>query len=183
MKSDGCWDHAHVASPSVGALELPVLPAGDRAERCERCRFWLARAGECHRHAPAVGPSGVEGVWPVTEPGGWCGEWAARGDAAVPAVGPKFGGVAVRLLLARLAPEFACAPADREALVESLLAQLHPNVRKVVVRVNGLDGQPLVGLRSVARELRMSHAQVQVLLRAGEERLAIALATLASTGN
>lgn len=168
-----------MASTSTMQFELPVSPSADRDERCERCRFWCAAAGECRRHAPTAGLAGTTGVWPVTGPDGWCGEWAAREEGGATG-GAKFGALAAQLLLARLAPNFSCDPAERTSLLASLLGQLQPNVRKVVVRVNGLDGSPLTSLKIVARELRMSHARVQALLRAGEERLGNALAMLSA---
>ncbi len=99
------------------------------------------------------------------------------------ASGVKFNDVASRLFLARLAPSLVCENGERANLLESLLGQLQPNVRRVVIRVNGLDGQPLSGLKAVSRELRMSHSQVQTLLKAGEERLEKALRLIARDEN
>jgi DNA-directed RNA polymerase specialized sigma24 family protein len=86
--------------------------------------------------------------------------------------------VATHLFLARIAP--ALETKNPAALVESLLNQLPPDVRRVIVRVNGLDGQPLAGLKDVAREFKMSQGQVRALVAAGEQRLAEAIERLAA---
>ncbi len=160
----------------------------ERLERCDRCRYWVASTSECRRNAPILHPevkvadaSGrAVGVWPLTLADGWCGEWMGqeegRGNSQD---GTKGNDVAVHLFLARLAPGLSCETTERASLLTSLLGQLQPNVRRVVIRVNGLDGQPLGGLKAVARELRMSHSQVQALLKAGEERLEQALRLIA----
>jgi hypothetical protein len=48
------------------------------------------------------------------------------------------------------------------------------------VRMNGLDGQPLIGLKEVARELRMSREQLRGLIESGEKRLAEVVGQLAA---
>ncbi|QJW99273.1 hypothetical protein FTUN_6875 [Frigoriglobus tundricola] len=57
------------------------------------------------------------------------------------------------------------------ALLESLLEQLPSDVRRVLVRTNGLDGRPPAGLKDVARECKMSQGHVRALIAAGEELL------------
>jgi hypothetical protein len=160
----------------------------DHAERCDTCRFWDAEATECHRHAPVVvselglltpagapdpGPSpAADGAWPRTPSDGWCGDWELQigdppaRDSAVWDVER----VAANLFFARMAPSLETD--DCTTLLKSLLNQLPPNVRRVIVRANGLDGQPLYGLKEVARQLKMSRENVRSLLAVGEKRLA-----------
>jgi DNA-directed RNA polymerase sigma subunit (sigma70/sigma32) len=77
--------------------------------------------------------------------------------------------LATRVFLARLAPTLDTRD---PALLGSLLDQLPPDVRQVLVRTNGLDGRPPAGLKDVARELKMSQGHVRALLATGEEMLA-----------
>ncbi len=155
-----------------------------RGERCETCRFWDSVATECHRHAPVVPPpnqpepESAAGVWPRTPLDGWCGEWAIATETASRQPAAPCDEVATSLFLGRLAP--ALETRNPAALVESLLNQLPPDVRRVIVRMNGLDNQPLAGLKDVAREFRMSQGQVRALLAAGEERLAEAVRGLSA---
>ena len=169
-------------------------------ERCETCRFWEAGTTECHRHAPVIvttlgrgsAPSrgvtsssgdaltsGVNRAWPRTQPEEWCGEWDSLdgkppgGELALP-IGQA---IAAQTFLGRIAPTLESS--DFAALLEALLNQLPPDIRRVIVRVNGLDGQPLGGLKEVAREFRMSREQVRVLVAAGEKRLAEVVGQLA----
>jgi DNA-directed RNA polymerase sigma subunit (sigma70/sigma32) len=77
--------------------------------------------------------------------------------------------IATQTFLGRIAPSLE--PQEPATLLEALLNQLPPDIRRVIVRVNGLDGQPLSGLKEVAREFRMSREQVRALVSAGEKRL------------
>jgi hypothetical protein len=160
--------------------------------RCEACRYWEGATGECHRHAPALLPAAGPGagngaeaaparVWPRTRPDEWCGEWAGT-EARPAAAGPPVSmaaSIAARAFLSRVAPGVELP--DPEAVLEALLNQLPPDVRRVIVRLNGLDGQPLVGLRDVARDLRMSREQVRVLQAAGDKRLSEVVAYLVAS--
>lgn len=67
--------------------ELPTT--GERAERCETCRWWVpidpktAYRGDCRTHSPIAVPcddyaGGSNTVWPSTLPKDFCGEWAAK---------------------------------------------------------------------------------------------------------
>jgi hypothetical protein len=166
---------------------------GQRTERCDTCRFWDGETTECRRYAPVLVPAlalrtpanGDEapadapnrGAWPRTLPDAWCGEWDSAampretGDStAAPSDVPA------RLFLGRIAPTLE--PRNPLALLESLLNQLPPDIRRVIVRMNGLDGQPLAGLKDVAREFKISQGQIRALLAAGEERLAEAVRRL-----
>jgi hypothetical protein len=169
-------------------------------ERCETCRFWDSETSECHRRAPmttiALGVSSslkrtassrtstarvkdVNRAWPRTQADDWCGEWdshaakAVMEDSALP-VGQA---IATRTFLGRIAPSLESH--DPETLLEALLNQLSPDIRRVIVRMNGLDGQPLRGLKEVAREFRMSREQLRGLIESGEKRLAEVVAQLA----
>jgi hypothetical protein len=170
-------------------------------ERCETCRFWEIETTECHRHAPvmvtALGRSsslsrstaaglgespaqGAERAWPRTQSDEWCGEWDSQtgkppsGESALP-IGQA---IATQTFLGRIAPSLETP--DPVTLLEALLNQLSPDIRRVIVRVNGLDGQPLNGLKEVAREFRMSREQVRALVAAGEKRLAEVVGQLAA---
>lgn len=176
-------------------------PQNDQNERCDTCRFWKKETSECHRHAPVMvttlgrapassriaastsgEPSeGVERAWPRTEPDEWCGEWAGQtekpqggGSSSLP-IGQA---IATQTFLGRIAPTLESS--DPTTLLEALLNQVPPDIRRVIVRVNGLDGQPLGGLKEVAREFRMSREQVRALVAAGEKRLAEVVSQLAS---
>ena len=161
------------------------------SERCETCRFWNAESSECHRRAPvtlslgriragsrgnpsnsnAALPASAIRAWPITQADDWCGEWGGleekpdSGELALP-IGKA---IATRTFLARIASGFDSM--EPESLMEALLNQLSPDVRRVIVRMNGLDGQPLSGLKEVAREFRMSREQVRAVIAAGEKRL------------
>lgn len=177
---------------STRMLNIPVLADEERGERCETCRFWESMSGECHRHAPTVPAESLgeqqvssnhAGVWPQTLPTAWCGDWASEGEhtPSLPetvATSP----VAVHLLISRVAPFFNCETIDVARLIEPILSQLQPDVRRVIIRVHGLDGQPLQGLKVVCRELKMSQAHVRTLLSAGEERIEKALRLLSQNG-
>jgi hypothetical protein len=170
-------------------------------ERCETCRFWDGETTECHRRAPvttiALGLSSsvkraassrsstsrarkANRVWPLTQPDDWCGEWDSQTakllveDSALP-VGQA---IATRTFLGRIAPSLESH--DPATLLEALLNQLSPDIRRVIVRMNGLDGQPLCGLKEVARELRMSREQLRGLIVSGERRLAEVVSQLAA---
>jgi hypothetical protein len=114
-------------------------------------------------------------AWPRTEPDEWCGEWdgqvehAALSDSTLP-IGQA---IAIQTFLGRVAPSLESM--DIASLLEALLNQLPPDIRRVIVRMNGLDGQPLSGLKDVAREFRMSREQVRELIAVGEKRLAEAV--------
>ncbi len=163
-----------------------MLGSGAREDRCETCRFWVPASSECRRRAPAVvgrpaaPPSaagspdpthGAAGAWPVTTADQWCGEWAPPTTQAKDPPPPVAPGecLATRVFLARLAPTLDTRD---PALLGSLLDQLPPDVRQVLVRTNGLDGRPPAGLKDVARELKMSQGHVRALLATGEEMLA-----------
>jgi len=169
-------------------------------ERCETCRFWAAESTECHRRAPitaiALGhvaslsrgaasrpadasARDTDRTWPRTLPDEWCGEWDGavekQPDAtSAPPVGLV---IATQTFLGRIAPSLEAM--EPSTLLEALLNQLPPDIRRVIVRMNGLDGQPLTGLKDVAREFRMSREQVRSLIAAGEKRLAEVVAQLA----
>lgn len=51
--------------------------AARRRLACESCRFWAAgdMNGECRRRAPEITDEDGNGIWPVTEPDEWCGEY------------------------------------------------------------------------------------------------------------
>jgi len=172
----------------------------DRAERCGTCRFWDAGETECHRHAPVVAELGLPvpggateateateqtpipcsrsaaGRWPRTPADGWCGEWCGPADdrATATPVPPtrtvtEIADVAITAFLGRVAP---CLETGNPAsLVESLLNQLPADVRRVMVRVNGLDGQPVEGVREIAKEGKMTREHVRSLLAIGEKRV------------
>jgi hypothetical protein len=70
--------------------------------------------------------------------------------------------------------------ANPGALLETLLAQLPPDVRSVVVRLNGLDGRPPGAIQEVARVSKMSRGHVRALLENGEQRLSEAAALVAA---
>jgi hypothetical protein len=118
--------------------------------------------------------------WPRTQPDDWCGEWDSLilkttiEDSALP-VGQA---IATRTFLKRIAPSLESQ--DPDTLLEALLNQLSPDLRRVIVRMNGLDGQPLLGLKEVARELRMSREQLRGLIVSGEKRLAEVVGQLAA---
>lgn len=172
----------------------------NETERCETCRFWAGETTECHRRAPvatiALGLSSslkirvssrsrassspkANRAWPRTRPDDWCGEWDSQvvkivvEDSAQP-VGQA---IATRSFLGRIAPSLESH--DPATLLEALLNQLSPDIRRVIVRMNGLDGQPLRGLKEVARELRMSREQLRGLIISGEKRLAEVVGQLA----
>jgi hypothetical protein len=151
----------------------------EREERCETCRFWVPESAECHRHAPSIvvlpltpgtaaAAPKLAGAWPVTGADQWCGEWAIPANqTGAPAVSGE--SVATRVFLARVAPGL---DPHNPALLGSLLEQLPADVRRVLVRTNGLDGRPPAGLRDVAREFKMSQGHVRALLATGEQLLA-----------
>jgi hypothetical protein len=168
-------------------------------ERCETCRFWQGQTHECHRHAPVIlTPLGrtsalsrvkasqaesaaipvADRAWPRTEPDEWCGEWDGPSEKAVveDAVLPIGQIIATQTFLGKFAPTLETR--DPAALLAALLNQLSPDIRRVIVRMNGLDGQPLSGLKDVAREFRMSREQVRALVATGEKRLAEVVAQL-----
>ncbi|MCE9564169.1 MAG: hypothetical protein K8U57_19170 [Planctomycetes bacterium] len=152
----------------------------ERAERCENCRFWESGSKQCRRHAPVV-LSLELGGWPQTQSTGWCGEWCGRRDVPPPTT-PKtsaYDNLAAVIFLERLDPTLDI-PNPTEVLAV-LLNQLRPDIRRVVIRVHGLDGQPLEGLKGVARELKMDRTRVQALLTAGEQRLAKVIQTFAAS--
>jgi hypothetical protein len=163
------------------------------SERCETCRYWEPGTTECHRRAPvtivalthtvstARGSAarsrdteirGSERTWPRTNADEWCGEWDSliEQPSASESVLPVGQQIATQTFLGRIAPSLETD--DASTLLGALLNQLPPDIRRVVVRMNGLDGQPLVGLKDVAREFRMSRDQVRALIAAGEKRLA-----------
>ena len=166
-----------------------------RIERCGTCRFWDSGATECRRHAPVFipmlplnagdGTGANPGGWPRTSPDAWCGEWALAEQSPVVATAthvpaaqtepepPRDRDIATHLFLTRLAPFFETA--NPTALLETLLNQLTPDIRRVVVRVHGLDGRPVTGLKEVARDLKMGRESIRALLTAGEKRLAEAV--------
>jgi len=152
--------------------------------RCRACRFWAAEGEECRRRAPvprdeAGGGLTTVGIWPRTSPEGWCGEWESITDtrsapaAATPAA-PTTQTIAAELFLSRLAPGLETA--DPAAQVGHLLDVLPPDARAVVTRMYGLDGRPVTGLKSLAKEIGMSRDRVQALASAAEQRLHDALA-------
>ena len=168
-------------TPRPGGREVTMSTTGERGERCRTCRFWLADPSECHRHAPSVPVRGAgdsaeshetEGgtatrtaisVWPVTDPDDWCGEWATRADApkALPVtLPPRTASARGALFLARLAAARR-AQLRRSAQLELLLGQLPADVRRVLVRANGLDGRPPGGLKDIAREFKISQGHVR----------------------
>jgi hypothetical protein len=162
------------------------------SERCETCRFWEPESTECHRRSPVSAltlgsvstPTRAsrssdaavriaDRAWPRTQPDEWCGEWdgTAEKQPVVESAPPPVGQViATQTFLGRIAPGVEAT--DPPRLLEALLNQLPPDIRRVIVRVNGLDGQPLSGLKDVAREFRMSRDQLRTLIAAGEKRLA-----------
>jgi hypothetical protein len=160
---------------------------GQRTERCQTCRFWEGETTECRRHAPvllaalavstgdapAIPPTA--GAWPRTPPDGWCGDWNSAEKPRETDASPD--DVPARLFLGRIAPTLEVR--NPTGLLESLLNQLPPDVRRVIVRMNGLDGRPLSGLKDVAREFKISQGQTRALLAAGEERLTEAVRRLA----
>jgi DNA-directed RNA polymerase specialized sigma24 family protein len=119
-------------------------------------------------------------AWPRTQADEWCGEWDGgaevepQRDAALPVCQD----IATRTFLGRIAPTLD-AP-NPAVLLEALLNQLPPDVRRVIVRMNGLDGQALSGLKEVARDFRMSREQVRALLAAGEKKLSEVIGQLAA---
>jgi hypothetical protein len=170
-------------------------------ERCETCRFWEAGTTECHRRAPVTlvalpqsasvsrasgsrsvdtHAKGTERTWPRTRFDDWCGEWdslipkSPTHNSAMP-VGQE---IATQTFLGKIAPSLE--QQDPATLLEALLNQLPPDIRRVIVRMNGLDGQPLSGLKEVAREFRMSREQVRALVAAGEKRLTEVVSQLTS---
>ena len=66
------------------------------ASTCSNCKYWqdISRnidRGYCRRNAPrpaAVSPIGetgnLDGVWPRTSPGDWCGEWSQKVEVEQP---------------------------------------------------------------------------------------------------
>src|SRR5262245_50110983 len=110
------------------------------SERCDTCRFWHIQTRECHRHAPVLTleiglrtarrGDATAGVWPRTQAGEWCGEWAMRTDQ-LPARHHSSPGsdevaedaeVAIRVFLGRVAPGMETR--NPVALIVSLLNQL-----------------------------------------------------------
>ena len=167
------------------SMDLRVLMSENcrTGERCETCRFWNPTTTECRRRAPIVvlrpGDNGDTATnWPHTAATEWCGEWDGERPtlAASTTREPACDDIARQLFLGRVAPHLD-AP-NPATLLASLLNQLPADVRRVVVRMNGLDGQPRVGLKEIGREFKMSQGQARALVAAGEQRLADAVGRL-----
>lgn len=42
---------------------------------CDTCRYFDARARECHVNPPTMHPNSPAGIWPSVDRFDWCGEW------------------------------------------------------------------------------------------------------------
>ena len=74
------------------AKELPTVAEGERAERCETCKWWgveegrrhTARIADCRISSPAIQSTsnGIatinRPIWPRTQHDDFCGEWQAK---------------------------------------------------------------------------------------------------------
>ena len=66
-----------------------MMRRADRGRNCGTCDFWQPKHvpvdalslydGHCHRQPPVRTDLG-NGMWPPTDRGGWCGEYAAAPD-------------------------------------------------------------------------------------------------------
>ena len=56
--------------------------------KCETCRYYDDRVGECRINPPTIIPGHPDGIWPIVETDGWCGEHEE--PLELPVVNPQF---------------------------------------------------------------------------------------------